>query len=138
LLSFPSSTDYFADRETQAFGNIPRGMTMNKKTILLIVLGILLLVSVINFFTGTTITINGKQVNSIGGYLATYLAFLSLVVLLVILIPSVFILAVVLSIIFVVFIVLSFPMLPFAFLLLPGIIFVGVVWLVYRLVKKKK
>jgi len=47
---------------------------MKKKNILLIVLGILLLVSVIHFFTGTTLTINGKQVTSIGEYIATYLA----------------------------------------------------------------
>ena len=52
---------------------------------------------------------------------------------LVILIPSVFILALVLSIIFVVFIMLFFPLMPIAFLLLPGIIFVGIVWLVYRM-----
>ena len=111
---------------------------MNKKTILLIVLNILLLVSVINFYTGTTITINGKQVTGIGGYIAAYLALVILAVVLVILIPSVFILAVVLSIIFVAFIILFFPIMPIAFLLLPGIIFVGIVYLVYRLVKKKK
>ena len=111
---------------------------MKKKNILLIVMGILLLVSVIHFFTGTTIIINGKQVNSIGGFIATYLALVSLAVVLVILIPSVFILAVVLSIIFVVFIMLFFPLMPIAFLLLPGIILAGIVYLVYRLGKKKK
>ncbi len=41
---------------------------MNKKTLLLIVLGILLLVSIINFSTGTTIIINGKQNTSPVGY----------------------------------------------------------------------
>src|SRR5271169_2623119 len=106
-------------------------MTMNKKNILLIVLGTLLLVSIIHFLTGTTITINGKQVTSIGGYIATYLAFPILVVVLVILIPSVFILAVVLSIIFVVFIMLFFPLMPITFLLLPGIIFAGIIYFVY-------
>ena len=113
-------------------------MTMNKKTILLIVIGMLMLVSVINFSTGTTITINGKHVTSVGSYLAAYLGLVILAVVLVILIPSVFMLAVVLSIVFVVFIMLFFPLMPMAFLLLPGIIFVGIVWLVYRLVKKKK
>ena len=111
---------------------------MKKKNILLIVLGIILLVSVIHFFTGTTITINGRQVTGIGGYIAAYSALIILAVVLVILIPSVFILAVVLSIIFVLFIMLFFPLMPVAFLLLPGIIFVGIVYLVYRLVKKKK
>jgi hypothetical protein len=76
---------------------------MKKKNVLLIVIGILLLVSVIHFFTGTTtITINGKQVTSIGGYVAAYLAMIIIAVVMVILIPSVFVLAVVLSIIFVV------------------------------------
>ena len=111
---------------------------MKKKTILLIVLGILLLVSVVHFYTGTTITINGKQVTSPGGYIATYLALATLAVALVILIPSFFILAVVLSLIFVVFILLFFSLIPLASLLLPGIILVGIVWLVYRLVRKKK
>jgi len=111
---------------------------MKKKNILLIVLGIILLVSVIHFFAGTTITINGRQVTGIGGYIAVYSALIILAVVLVILIPSVFILAVVLSIIFVLFIMLFFPLMPVAFLLLPGIIFVGIIYLVYRLVKKKK
>ena len=111
---------------------------MKKKNILLIVLGIILLVSVIHFFTGTTITINGRQVTGIGGYIAAYSALTILAVVLVILIPSVFILAVVLSIIFVLFIMLFFPLMPIAFLLLPGIIFVGIVYLIYRLVKKRK
>ncbi len=110
---------------------------MNKK-ILLIILGILLLVSVINFFSGTTITINGKQVTSIGGYLAAYLALVILAVVMVILIPSVLILGIALAIIFAVFIMLFFPLMPLSFTFLPGIILVGIVYLVYRLVKKKK
>jgi hypothetical protein len=128
----------FANREPRTFGNIARGTTMKKKNILLIVLGILLLVSAIHFITGTTITINGKQVTSIGGYIATYLALVIIAVVLVILIPSVFILTVVLSIIFVLFIMLFFPLMPIASLLLPAIILAGIVYLVYRLVKKKK
>ncbi len=110
---------------------------MNKK-ILFIILGILLLVSVINFFSGTTITINGKQVTSIGGYLAAYLALLILAVVMVILIPSVLVLGIVLAIVFVVFIMLFFPLMPLSFIFLPGMILVGVIYLVYRLVKKKK
>ncbi len=111
---------------------------MKKKNILFIVIGIVLLASVIHFFTGTTITINGKQVTSIGGYIAAYLALIVIAAALVIIIPSVFILAAVLSIILVVFIVLFFPFLPVASLLLPGIIFVGIVYLVYWLGTKKK
>lgn len=111
---------------------------LKKKTILLIVLGILLLVSVINFYTGTTITINGKQVTSMGSFMAAYLGLVIVAVVLVILIPSVFLLALVLTIIFVVFILLFFPMMPIALLLLPAVILAGIVWLVYRMVKKKK
>ncbi len=107
---------------------------MNKK-ILFIILGILLLVSVINFFSGTTITINGKQVTSIGGYLAAYLALVILAVVMVILIPSVLVLGIVLAIILAVFIMLFFPL---SLIFLPGIVLVGVIYLVYRLVKKKK
>ncbi len=109
-----------------------------KKKILFVVLGILLLAAVINFFSGTTITVNGKQITGMGRYVATYLALVILAVALVILIPSVFILAVVLTIIFVVFFMLFFPLMPFSSLLLPAIILVAIVCLVYRLVKKKE
>lgn len=111
---------------------------MKRKTILLIVLGILLLVSAINFYTGTTITINGKQLTSMGSYMAAYLGFVIVAVLLVILIPSLFLLALVLTIIFIAFILLFFPMMPIALLLLPAVILAGIVWLVYRMVKNKK
>ena len=111
---------------------------MNKKTLLLIVLGILLLVSIINFSTGTAIIINGKQITSPVGYITAYLGLIIVAVAMVILIPSVFILGIVLAIIFVVFVVLFFPLMPLGFYFLPGIILVGIVWLVYRLVKKKK
>ena len=113
-------------------------MTMKKKTIVLIVLGILLLVSIINFSTGTTITINGKQVTSLSGYIAAYLGLIILAVVLAILIPSVYLLAVMMVIIFVVCTMLFFPLLPMATLLLPAIVLAGIVWLVYRLVKKHK
>jgi hypothetical protein len=113
-------------------------MTMKKKTILLIVLGILLLVSIINFSTGTTITINGKQVTSLSGYIATYLGLIILAVVMAILIPSVYLLAIMMVIILVVCTLLFFPLLPMATLLLPAIVLAGIVWLVYRLVKKHK
>ena len=111
---------------------------MKKKTVLLIVLGILLLVSIINFSTGTTITINGKQITSLSGYIAAYLGLIILAVVMAILIPSVYIFAVMMVIIFVVCTLLFFPLLPMATALLPAIILAGIVWLVYRLVKKKK
>ena len=71
-------------------------------------------------------------------YSYTYLALVIIAAVLVILIPSVFILAVVFLIISVILIMLFFPLMPIAFLLLPGIILAGIVYLVYRLVKKKK
>jgi hypothetical protein len=112
---------------------------MNKKTILLIVLGILLLVSVINFSTGTTtITINGKQVTSLSGYIVAYLGLIILAVVMAILIPSAYILAVMMVIIFVVCTMLFFPLLPMAALLLPAVVLAGIVWLIYRVVKKNK
>jgi hypothetical protein len=111
---------------------------MKKKNILFIVIGILLLVSVIHFFAGTIITINGKQVTSIGGYIATYLALVIIAAVMVIIIPSVFILAVVLSIIFVVFIMLFSSLMPVASIFQPGIIFAAIVYLVYKLGKKKE
>jgi len=111
---------------------------LKQKTILLIVLGMLLLISVINFYTGTTITINGKQVTSMGSFMAAYLGLVIVAVVLVILIPSVFLLALVLTIIFIAFILLFFPMMPIALLLLPAVILAGIVWLIYRMVKKKE
>jgi len=108
-----------------------------KKRILLIALGILLLVSVINVYTGTTITINGRQLTSIGSYMAAYLGLVIVSVVLVLLIPSVFLLVLALTIIFVAFILLFFPLMPIALLLLPAVILAGIVWLVYRMVKKR-
>jgi hypothetical protein len=40
--------------------------------------------------------------------------------------------------IFVVFIMLFFPLMPISPLLLPGIILAGIIYVVYRLTKKKK
>ncbi len=111
---------------------------MNAKKILLIVIGILLLSTAINYFTGTTIIINGKQVTGIGGYITAYLALVLLAIMLIIVIPSALIFGVVLIIVFGVFLMVFFPLLLFAFPLLPGIVFAGIVFLIYRLVKKKK
>lgn len=111
---------------------------MKKKYILFIMIGILLLAAVSHFYAGTTITINGRQVSGIGGYIAAYLAMIVLAATLVLVVPSVFILAVVLSIIFVIFMILFSPLMPFASLLVPGIIFAAIVSFVYRLGKKKK
>jgi hypothetical protein len=111
---------------------------MKKKNMLFIVIGVLLLLSVINFFTGTTITINGKRVTGMGNYIATYLALFILAVASVILIPSLFILAVMLLIIFAAFAMLFFPLMPVASLLLPTIIMAGIICFIYRLVKKKE
>ena len=111
---------------------------MKKKTILLIVLGILLMVSLINFITGTTITVNGKQVTSLSGHLAAYFGLIILVVVMAILIPSVYILAVVMVITFFAFGILFFPLLPMMPLLLPAIVLAGIVFIVYKLVKRKR
>jgi hypothetical protein len=111
---------------------------MKKKTTLLIVLGILLMVSMINFITGTTITVNDKQVTSLSGHLAAYSGLIILVVVMAILIPSVYILAVVMVITFVVFGILLFPLLPMMPLLLPAIVLAGIVFIIYRLVKRKR
>jgi hypothetical protein len=111
---------------------------MKKKTILLIVLGILFMVSMINFITGTTITVNGKQVTSLSGHIAAYLGLIILVVVSAILIPSVYILAVVIVITFLVFGILFFPLLPMMPLLLPAIVLGGIVFIVYNLVKGKR
>jgi len=104
----------------------------------MVILATLLIASVISYFTGTTITINGKQVTTAWQYMATYLGLLLLAVVLVFVIPSTLILITALVMVFGVLCVLFFPLLPIAFLLLPGIIFVGIVWLIYTLVKKKK
>lgn len=114
-------------------------MTMNRKKILLIVLGLLVLASVLNLMTGTTtIMINGKQVTSPLEFITAYLGLIALTVLLVILIPSLFVVGVLLAILLGVMILLFFPLMPIGFHLFPAIILALIVWLVYRLVRKKK
>ena len=111
---------------------------MNIKKIMIVIFVILLLATAINYFTGTTIIINGNKVTGMGGYIAAYLALVLLAAVLVIVIPSTLILIAVLLIVFGIFFMVFFPLLPIAFLLLPGLVFVGVVYLIYKLVKKKE
>ena len=113
-------------------------MIINKKTILLLVLGIFLLASIINFSTGTTIIINGKHITSPAGYVIAYVGMILLAILMVILVPSVFVLAVVLATIFLVMIVLFFPFMPLTFFISPTIVLAVIVLIVYGLIRKKK
>lgn len=108
------------------------------KKILLIILAILLMATAINYFTGTTITLNGKQVTDAGQYVAAYIGLILLAAVLVIVIPSVFMLVGVFFIVFAIFFMLFFPLVPIVLLLLPTIVFVGIGFLIYKLVKKKK
>ena len=111
---------------------------MNIKKIMIVIFVILLMATAINYFTGTTIIINGNKVTGMGGYIAAYLALVLLAAVLVVVIPSTLILIAVLLIVFGIFFMVFFPLLPIAFLLLPGLVFVGVVYLIYKLAKKKK
>lgn len=109
-----------------------------KKKILIIIVGLLLLAAVSNFYTGTTITLNGKQITGLGGYIATYLVLVVIAVGMVLVLPSVFISGVVLAVVFLVFLILFIPLLPVATLLLPGIVLGITMYFVYRLAKKKE
>jgi len=111
---------------------------MNIKKILVVIVMVLTLAIAVNYFTGTSIIINGKQITGAGGYIAAYLALILLAGVLAIVIPSALILIAVLAILFGIFIMLFFPLLPLAFLLLPGIIFAGIVYLIYIFVKKRR
>lgn len=111
---------------------------MDIKKLAIGVLVVLALAIAVSYFSGTTIIINDKQITGVGGYIASYLALILLAGVLVILIPSAFILIAVLAILFAIFIMLFFPLLPIAFLLLPGAIFAVIVYLIYKLVKKRK
>jgi len=55
-----------------------------------------------------------------------------------ILIPSVYILAVAMVIIFIVFGMFFFPLLPMTPLFLPAVVLAGIVYIVYKLVKRKR
>ena len=115
-----------------------RAPGVSKLLTISVILSILALSVAINYFAGTTITINGKQVTEAWKYIAVYLGLILLSGVLVILIPSVFLLGVVIAVLFSIFCILFFPMLPVALLLLPGLVLAGFVYLVYRLVRKKK
>jgi len=111
---------------------------INLKKIVVLISVVLALTIAVNYFSGTSIVINGKQINGVGGYIAAYMALILLAGMLVIIIPSAFILMAVLAILFGIFIMLLFPFLPLAFLLLPGVIFAVVVYLIYDIVRKRK
>lgn len=113
-------------------------MRMNIKKILIVITVVLTLAIAVNYFIGTSIVINGKQLTGVGEYIAAYVAMILLAGVLVILIPSTFILIAVLVILFGIFFMLFFPLLPLVFLLLPGVIFAGVVYLIYKIVKKRR
>jgi hypothetical protein len=108
-----------------------------KKTVL-VILVVWMLASAVNYFTGTSIVINGQQVTGVGQYVTAFAALILLSVVLVIAITSGFILAVVLVLFFGIFIMLLFPLLPLAFLLLPGVILICVAYLVYKIRKTQQ
>ncbi|HKN18225.1 MAG TPA: hypothetical protein VJW95_00405 [Dissulfurispiraceae bacterium] len=110
---------------------------MNIKKIVVLIFVILMLATAINYFTGTTIVMNGNKVTGVGGFIAAYLALVLLATLLVIVIPSALILIAALLMVFGIFFAMFFPLLPLAFLLLPGVVFAGVVYLIYKLTRKK-
>ena len=105
-----------------------------KKTVLAILV-LLMIASAVNYFTGTSIVINGEQVTGVGQYVTAFAALILFSVVIVIAITSGFILAAVLVLLFGIFIMLLFPLLPLAFLLLPGVILVCVAYLVYKIRK---
>ena len=111
---------------------------MKKREIIIIIIAALTLAIVFNYFAGTTITVNGRQITGIGRYIIAYLAMLLLAAVLICVIPSAFVLIAVVFMVFGIFAVVFFPVLPFVFLLLPGIVFAGIVYLLYRLIKKKR
>jgi hypothetical protein len=111
-------------------------MHMNIKKILLVIAVVFTMAIAVNYFIGTSIVINGKQITGVGEYIAAYVAIILLAGVSVILIPSAFILIAVLVILFGILFMLFSPLLPLAFLVLPGVIFAGVVYLIYKIVKK--
>ena len=110
---------------------------MNTKKIVVVLFVMLLLAIAINYSTGTTIIINGSRVTGIGQFITAYFALLLLAAVLVIIIPSALILFTILLVVFGIFFMVFFPLLPIAFLLLPGLVFACVVYLIYKLAKKK-
>lgn len=111
---------------------------MNTKKIMAVILVVLAAAIAVNYFSGSSITINDKQITGTGGYTAAYLALIILAGVLFIIIPSALIFIAVLGILFGIFIMLFFPLLPIAFLLLPGVILAGIIYLVYKLVIRKR
>lgn len=112
-------------------------MNKNIKKITAVILVVLTLAIALSYFSGASVIINGKPISGIGGYIAAYLALIVLAIVLVIVIPSALILIAVLSILFCIFFILFFPLLPIALLLLPGGLFAVIVYLIYKLVRRK-
>ncbi len=110
---------------------------MNIKKIVMVIVVILLLATAVNYYMGTTIVINGNKVTGVGGYMAAYLALVFIAAASVIIIPSTLILITVLLIVFGIFAVVFFPLLPLALFLIPGVVFAGIIYLIYKLTKKK-
>ena len=108
-----------------------------KKKLLLIIVGMVLLFAVINFFAGATITVNGKPVTGMGGYLAAYVALVIGIAALIIIVPSVLFLAIALMLGLSLLLILFFPLIPFAYPLLPVIILIGLGYFLYQSRKKK-
>jgi hypothetical protein len=112
-------------------------MLKGKIRVLLIIAAILLAMIAVNYYAGTRIAINGKQITNVWQYTVIYLGLMFLAAVLVLAIPSALILGAMLAIIFCISCLVFFPLLPIAFLLLPGIIMAGIVWLIYRFARKK-
>lgn len=112
-------------------------LRMTAKKILIGLIAVVALAIAFNYFAGTTIIVNGKQITGVGNYIAAFVAMIVFAALLIFVIPSAIVLVVVLFMIFGIFSIVFFPVLPFAFLLLPGIVFAGVIYLLYRIIRKK-
>ena len=108
-----------------------------KKTVL-VILVVLMLAGAVNYFAGTSITINGQQITGVGEYVTAFASVLLLSVVLVILITSGFIFVAVLVLLLGVFIMLFFPLLPLALLFLPGVILVCLVYLICKIRKPQQ
>lgn len=113
-------------------------MSSNIKKIIVVILITLAVAIAVNYYSGTSIVINGKPVSGVGRFIAAYIALILLAVILVIVIPSALLLILVLALLFGMFFMLFFQLLPIAFLLLPGVIFAGIVCLIYRLARGRK
>ncbi|MGD0282720.1 MAG: hypothetical protein ABSB95_10195 [Dissulfurispiraceae bacterium] len=113
-------------------------MNNNARKIIIVILAILSLSIITSYYSGTSIVINGKPITGVGGFISAYLGLILLAVILIVVIPSALLLILILAILFGMFFMLFFPLLPIAFLLLPGFIFAGIVYFIYKLVKRRR